>query len=93
MQSHVVSPEAWAAAREQMLVKEKAFMRAKDALSADRRRMPWQAVETPYVFDGPNGRVSLLDLFEGRRQLVVYRAFFEPGVYGLAGPRLRRLLP
>jgi len=87
MQSHVlshevVSPEAWAAAREELLVKEKALMRAKDTLSAERRRMPWQAVETDYVFDGPNGKMSLLDLFEGRRQLVIYRAFFEPGVYG-----------
>ncbi|HLZ75418.1 DUF899 domain-containing protein [Phenylobacterium sp.] len=82
MQTHVVSPEAWAAAREEMLVKEKAFIQAKDALSAERRRMPWQAVEADYLFDGPDGKVSLLDLFEGRRQLVVYRAFFEPGVYG-----------
>jgi predicted dithiol-disulfide oxidoreductase (DUF899 family) len=44
--------------------------------------MPWMAVEKKYEFDGPNGRVSLLDLFEGRRQLIVYRAFFEPGVFG-----------
>jgi predicted dithiol-disulfide oxidoreductase (DUF899 family) len=82
MHSHVVSPEEWAAAREHMLVKEKALTRAKDALAADRRRMPWQAVEKDYAFEGPNGRMSLLDLFDGRRQLIVYRAFFEPGVYG-----------
>ena len=44
--------------------------------------MPWLAVEKEYAFDGPDGRVSLLDLFEGRRQLIVYRAFFEPGVHG-----------
>ena len=56
--------------------------RARDALAAERRRMPWTAVEKAYEFDGPDGRVSLLDLFEGRRQLVVYRAFFEPGVHG-----------
>ena len=78
----IVSPEAWAAAREQMLVKEKAAMRARDALAAERRRMPWMAVAKAYEFEGPRGKVGLLDLFEGRRQLIVYRAFFEPGVFG-----------
>ena len=78
----VVSAEEWEAARQQLLVKEKALTRARDALAAERRRMPWLAVEKAYEFDGPNGRASLLDLFDGRRQLIVYRAFFEPGVYG-----------
>src|SRR5882724_13321950 len=78
----IVSPQEWAAAREQLLVKEKAQMRARDALAAERRRMPWMAVEKTYEFDGREGRASLLDLFEGRRQLIVYRAFFEPGVFG-----------
>ena len=78
----IVSPQEWAAAREQMLVKEKALTRARDALAAERRRMPWMAVEKSYAFEGPNGKVSLLDLFEGRRQLIIYRAFFEPGVHG-----------
>src|SRR6202045_2793535 len=78
----IVSPEAWDAARQQMLVKEKALTRARDALAAERRRMPWMAVEKGYEFEGPQGKVSLLDLFEGRRQLIVYRAFFEPGVFG-----------
>ena len=78
----VVSREAWEAARLELLVKEKAQVRARDALAAERRRMPWMAVEKPYVFEGPNGKASLLDLFEGRRQLIVYRAFFEPGVFG-----------
>ena len=78
----IVSPEAWEAARQQLLVKEKAQMRARDALAAERRRMPWMAVEKAYEFEGPRGKVSLLDLFEGRRQLIVYRAFFEPGVFG-----------
>ena len=78
----IVSPQQWEAAREQLLVKEKALMRARDALAAERRRMPWMAVEKAYEFDGPQGKVSLLDLFEGRRQLIVYRAFFEPGVFG-----------
>jgi predicted dithiol-disulfide oxidoreductase (DUF899 family) len=78
----VVSKDAWETARADMLVKEKAFSHARDALAADRRRMPWMAVEKTYAFDGPNGRMSLVDLFEGRAQLIVYRAFFEPGVFG-----------
>ena len=78
----VVSPEEWEQAREELLVKEKSVMRARDALAAERRRMPWMAVEKNYQFDGPNGKVSLLDLFQGRPQLIVYRAFFEPGVFG-----------
>jgi len=78
----VVSPEQWKAAREQLLVKEKELTRAHDALAAQRRRMPWMRVEKNYTFDSPKGKVSLADLFEGRRQLVIYRAFFEPGVYG-----------
>ncbi len=78
----IVSPEAWEAVRQQMLVKEKAHMRAGDSLAAERRRMPWMAVEKTYKFEGPQGEVSLLDLFEGRPQLIVYRAFFEPGVFG-----------
>jgi predicted dithiol-disulfide oxidoreductase (DUF899 family) len=78
----IVSHEEWLKAREQLLVKEKALTRARDALAAERRRMPWFAVEKTYAFDGPKGRASLLDLFDGRRQLIVYRAFFEPGVHG-----------
>ena len=78
----VVSAADWDAAREQMLAKEKAHMRAGDALAAQRRRMPWMAVEKTYRFEGPKGKATLLDLFEGRRQLIVYRAFFEPGVHG-----------
>ena len=77
-----VSPEEWEAARLQLLVKEKELTRARDALAAERRRMPWLAVEKEYGFDGPHGKASLLDLFDGRRQLIVYRAFFEPGVSG-----------
>jgi predicted dithiol-disulfide oxidoreductase (DUF899 family) len=78
----VVSPEEWAAAREALLVDEKELTRARDALAAKRRRMPRMAVENEYAFDGPDGSASLLDLFDGRRQLVVYRFFFEPGVNG-----------
>jgi predicted dithiol-disulfide oxidoreductase (DUF899 family) len=78
----IVSPEAWAKARQEMLVKEKAHTKARDALAAERRRMPWMAIEKAYAFEGPRGKMSLLDLFEGRRQLIIYRAFFEPGVFG-----------
>src|SRR5437867_6386003 len=78
----ILSPQEWEAARHQFLVKEKAFTRSRDALAAERRRMPWTLVEKSYEFDGPKGKVSLFDLFEGRRQLIVYRAFFEPGVFG-----------
>src|SRR5262249_29585309 len=78
----VVSPQRWEAARQQLLVKEKELTRARDALAAERRRMPWLAVGKDYEFDGPEGKATLLDLFDGRRQLIVYRAFFEPGVHG-----------
>ena len=78
----VVSQTEWDAALAEMLVREKRTMRERDALAAARRRMPWLAVEKEYVFEGPNGKASLFDLFEGRRQLIVYRAFFEPGVHG-----------
>src|SRR5437588_12294658 len=77
----IVSVQEWEAAREQLRVKEKEVMRAHDGLAAERRRMPWLAVDKRYEFDGPQGRVSLLDLFAGRRQLIIYRAFFEPGVH------------
>ena len=78
----VVTPEEWEQARQKLLIREKEVTRARDALAAERRRMPWTAVEADYEFEGPAGRASLLDLFGGRRQLVVYRAFFEPGVNG-----------
>ena len=80
----IVPPQEWEAARQQLLVKEKALSRARDELAAERRRMPWLAVQKPYEFLGPKGKASLLDLFEGRRQLILYRAFFEPGVEGWA---------
>jgi predicted dithiol-disulfide oxidoreductase (DUF899 family) len=82
MHPHVVSPQEWTAARERMLIREKEVIRARDALAAERRRMPWQAVDKAYVFETPQGKASLADLFAGRRQLIVYRAFFEPGVHG-----------
>jgi len=78
----VVSAQEWEVARQQLRVKEKELSRARDALAAERRRMPWVAVKKGYEFEGPKGKASLLDLFDGRRQLIVYRAFFEPGVFG-----------
>jgi len=78
----IVTQAEWEAARERLRVKEKEVTRAKDALAAERRRMPWLEVAKDYVFEGQNGKASLLDLFEGRRQLILYRAFFEPGVHG-----------
>ncbi|MBE1577305.1 DUF899 domain-containing protein [Amycolatopsis roodepoortensis] len=79
---NTVSAAEWEEARLRLLVKEKELTRARDALAAERRRMPWLVVEKPYEFEGPSGPVNLLDLFEGRRQLIVYRAFFDPGVEG-----------
>jgi predicted dithiol-disulfide oxidoreductase (DUF899 family) len=78
----VVSAEEWKAAREEMLAKEKELTRARDALAAERRRMPRLAVEKEYRFEGPDGPVSLRDLFAGRQQLIVYRFFFDPNVKG-----------
>src|ERR1700741_4404454 len=78
----IVSRQEWEAAWQRLLVKEKELTRAHDALAAQRRRMPWMAVEKEYEFEGPQGKARLLDLFADRRQLVVYRAFFEPGVDG-----------
>jgi predicted dithiol-disulfide oxidoreductase (DUF899 family) len=78
----IVSAQEWESARQKLLVKEKEVTRAQDALAAERRRMPWLAVTADYEFDGPDGTASLLELFGGRRQLIVYRAFFEPGVHG-----------
>lgn len=77
-----VSAAEWEAARNDLLIKEKELTRARDALAAERRRMPWMAVEKEYRFEGPDGRLSLLEMFQGRRQLVVYRFFFDPDVKG-----------
>ncbi len=76
----IVSPKEWQSARAEMLVKEKEHTRAGDALAAQRRRMPWMALEREYAFEGPDGPASLHDLFDGHRQLVVYRAFYGPDV-------------
>lgn len=74
----IVSRDEWTAARKRLLVKEKEFNRQRDALSAERRKLPMVAIEKEYVFQGPEGRRTLADLFEGKRQLLVYHFMFEP---------------
>jgi predicted dithiol-disulfide oxidoreductase (DUF899 family) len=74
----VVSPEEWRAARVELLAEEKAMTRARDALNIKRRELPMVKVEKDYVFEGPDGTASLVDLFEGRRQLMVGHFMFDP---------------
>jgi predicted dithiol-disulfide oxidoreductase (DUF899 family) len=78
----VVSPQEWQAAMEQVRAKEKEATRARDALAAERRRLPMARIDKDYVFEGRDGKRTLLDLFEGRRQLIVYHFMFAPGVEG-----------
>ena len=78
----VVSHGEWQAARDKLLIKEKQATRARDALAAERRRLPMVRIDKDYVFDGPDGKASLLDLFDGRRQLIFYHFMFAPGVEG-----------
>jgi predicted dithiol-disulfide oxidoreductase (DUF899 family) len=78
----VVSPEEWEAAHEDLLAKEKQATRARDALAAERRRLPMVRMEKDYAFEGPDGKASLRDLFDGRRQLVLYHFMFAPDVEG-----------
>jgi Uncharacterized protein conserved in bacteria len=74
----VVSHDEWLAARAQFLTAEKEFTRLRDELNQHRRDLPWEAVDKTYVFDGPNGRETLSDLFDGRSQLIVYHFMFSP---------------
>jgi predicted dithiol-disulfide oxidoreductase (DUF899 family) len=74
----VVSRDEWLAARKELLEREKDLTRARDALNAERRRLPMVEIDKDYVFDGPEGRASLLDLFDGRRQLIVRHFMFDP---------------
>jgi predicted dithiol-disulfide oxidoreductase (DUF899 family) len=74
----VVSQEEWESAREALLAKEKEHTRAGDALAAERRRLPRVRIDKEYVLDGPNGKATLLELFEGRRQLILYHFMFGP---------------
>jgi predicted dithiol-disulfide oxidoreductase (DUF899 family) len=76
--SRVVSDDEWIAARTALLVKEKEFTRVRDELSQQRRDLPWRAVGCDYVFEGPKGKQTLAELFDGRSQLVVYHFMFDP---------------
>jgi predicted dithiol-disulfide oxidoreductase (DUF899 family) len=78
----IVNAAEWQKARDALMVKEKAATRARDALAAERRRLPMVKIDKKYVFTGPNGKMSLLDLFEGRRQLMLYHFMFAPPVPG-----------
>jgi predicted dithiol-disulfide oxidoreductase (DUF899 family) len=78
----VVSRAEWQTAHEQLLAAEKEATRARDALAAERRRQPMVRIDKEYAFEGPSGEASLLDLFEGRRQLLLYHFMFAPGVGG-----------
>ena len=78
----IVSRPEWDAALSQLLKKEKALTRARDALAAERRRMPWLAVEKQYEFDGPGAGRACSTCSRDAVELIVYRAFFEPGVHG-----------
>jgi predicted dithiol-disulfide oxidoreductase (DUF899 family) len=74
----IVSHDEWVAARKDLLVREKAATKERDLLSAERRQLPMVEVVKDYEFDGPDGKVSLRDLFEGRRQLIIYHFMFHP---------------
>ena len=79
MEAHkVVSHDEWMDARRRLLASEKEFTKARDELSQQRRDLPWERVEKSYVFDGPNGKQSLAELFDGRSQLVIYHFMFDP---------------
>ena len=74
----IVSPAEWSAALADLLVKEKELTKMRDAVAAQRRRMPMVKIEKAYEFDGEAGTVNLLDLFDGRKQLIVYHFMFGP---------------
>ena len=74
----IVSSKEWITARKKLLAKEKAFTRLRDKLSKARRDLPWEAVTKEYVFEGPSGKETLRELFDGRSQLVVYHFMFSP---------------
>jgi predicted dithiol-disulfide oxidoreductase (DUF899 family) len=75
----IVAQEEWIAARKELLKKEKAFTRQRDALAADRRGLPWIKIEKQYTFVTPGGRKTLAELFDGQRQLIVYHFMLGPG--------------
>ncbi|MGO1078174.1 DUF899 domain-containing protein [Inquilinus sp. CA228] len=77
--TRIASREDWLAARKALLAEEKALTRARDEISRKRRTLPWVRIDTPYVFDGPQGRETLAELFAGRSQLIVYHFMLAPG--------------
>src|ERR1700737_4491509 len=88
MQHTIVSREEWLEARTALLIKEKALTRLRDQLSAERRTLPWVRIEKDYVFDGPSGKVTLAQLFDGRSQLFIKHFMMGPGAthqYGGGG--------
>ena len=83
MEKHaVVSRDEWLEQRQRLLVKEKEFTRLRDQLSRERRDLPWELVEKQYTFQGERGTQTLGDLFDGRSQLVIYHAMFNPDTAG-----------
>ena len=74
----IVTEKEWLEARKQFLIKEKEFTRLRDQLNEQRRELPWKAVDKEYVFEGPNGKQTLPELFEGRSQLIIYHFMFDP---------------
>jgi predicted dithiol-disulfide oxidoreductase (DUF899 family) len=74
----VVSHAEWVEARKRFLIEEKEFTKRRDQLSESRRELPWELVTKDYTFEGPNGRVTLAGVFEGRSQLTIYHAMFNP---------------
>src|SRR5262245_19478399 len=86
----VVSERQWQTARRKLLVTENALTRKHDALAAERRRMPMVKIGKPFVFEGPDGKASLRDLFDGRRQLIIYHFMFAIPDMRNASPQLSR---
>ena len=79
LRQNVVSRQEWTAARIALLAREKELTHLRDEISRERRALPWVRIDKPYVFDGPSGKVTLTELFEGRSQLLVYHFMFDPG--------------
>ncbi|HKQ38835.1 MAG TPA: thioredoxin family protein [Verrucomicrobiae bacterium] len=75
----VVSQKEWIPARKKLLLKEKKFSKLRDKLNLERRKLPWVKIEKEYVFEGPAGKITLADLFDGKSQLIVYHFMFGPG--------------
>ena len=85
----IVSHDKWLAARKVLLVKEKTFTRLRDRMTKVRSELPWEAVEREYIFDGPDGRETMDELFDGRSQLIIYHAMFDPATASKSTPWTR----